>query len=76
MSRFAVIYEDPEYEDWADSVEDDSDWAFDDADTTNPKYRMTKGDVRALSKPGILYDDVAEKPQEDRGYYIGLDRKG
>ena len=53
MSRFARVVEDPDYEDWADSQEQD-----------------------ILEWLNSEIDDVAEKPQEDRGYYIGLDRKG
>jgi hypothetical protein len=30
VSRFAVVYEDPDYEDWADSLEsDEGDWVED-----------------------------------------------
>jgi hypothetical protein len=37
MSRFAVVYEDPDYEDWADSLEsDEGDW-IDDASQKQEK---------------------------------------
>ena len=55
MSRFARVYEDPDYEDWADSLEsDEGDWVED-------------GGTDIMTWLNLKIDGatVVKKPQED-----------